>query len=313
MKKRYGLEELTADTILNSFRSSTKRQYQSYLLSFTRFSDKHIWDASPVNLVKFLQSLFESNLGYSALNTARSAISSVHGMFSDSQDLGSHPLVTRFMKGVFTARPSVPCYSETWDPEKVLVYLDRDFSSLGILEISRKLLMMLLLLSGQRLSSISMICTDDISFGNNRMTIFSSSLCKQSRPRFHPAPMVFSTYSAKPNLCIITLMKDYLARTESLRNTERKFLFLTSTPPFRRAKIDTLRNWAKNVMKKAGLESAFAVHSVRGAVTSKCIRKTLPIDTVLKAGGWSTESVFRKHYDLPLMGYSGIDQCILNA
>lgn len=39
-----------------------------------------------------------------------------------------------------------------------------------------------------------------------------------------------------------------------------------------RIDLDTLRNWVKHVMCKAGVESVFSVHSVRGAGTSKCVQ-----------------------------------------
>ena len=43
--------------------------------------------------------LFHEGLAYSALNTARSALSSFLGV-NDTEPVGSHSLVVRFMKGV---------------------------------------------------------------------------------------------------------------------------------------------------------------------------------------------------------------------
>ena len=40
--------------------------------------------------------------------------------------------------------------------------------------------------------------------------------------------------------------------------------------------------------------------------------KTMSIETTLSAGGWSSESTFRKHYDLPVMEYKGIDKALLS-
>jgi len=37
--------------------------------------------------------------------------------------VGNHPLVERFMKGVFALRPSQPRYSAVWDVNQVLTYL----------------------------------------------------------------------------------------------------------------------------------------------------------------------------------------------
>jgi len=56
------------------------------------------------------------------------------------------------MKGVFTLRPALPRYNVTWDVNKVLNYLQKlsPLKSLSLLELSQTLLMLLLLLSGQR-------------------------------------------------------------------------------------------------------------------------------------------------------------------
>ena len=43
--------------------------------------------------------LFHEGLAYSAINTARSALSSFLGV-NDTEPVGSHSLIVRFMKGV---------------------------------------------------------------------------------------------------------------------------------------------------------------------------------------------------------------------
>ena len=66
--------------------------------------------------VNFLAELYEDGSGYSALNTAKSALSTTLDVIkcvTDSESFGTHPLVSRFMKGVFETRPSLPRYGET--------------------------------------------------------------------------------------------------------------------------------------------------------------------------------------------------------
>ena len=50
------------------------------------------------NGVEFLVLLYKSGLGYSAINTARSALSSTL-VLQDGEKLGEHPLVVRCMIG----------------------------------------------------------------------------------------------------------------------------------------------------------------------------------------------------------------------
>ena len=216
-----------------------------------------MFEASAVDLLKFLTMLYDRNLSYSSINLARSAISSVQSLVSGSQ-LGTHPLITRFVKGVFNNRPAVPRYSQTWDPDVVLSCLDVNLSAGTLLQKSRKLVVLLLLLSGQRLATVSKIRLADIEFiSDGRVNIFITSLCKQSRPGFHQAPLVFSSFDARPNLCMVTLLKSFIADTRELRNESCDNLFLTSTLPYRNAKQDTIANWVRFVLKEAGLGSLF--------------------------------------------------------
>ena len=58
-------------------------------------------------VLHFLTELFEANCGYSALNTARSTMSTFI-VLPGNISVGTHPLDTRFMKGVFQSRPTFP-------------------------------------------------------------------------------------------------------------------------------------------------------------------------------------------------------------
>jgi hypothetical protein len=73
--------------------------------------------------INFLGELYEkSNLSYSAMNKARSVLSSV--IFPpEGFTFGNHPLVCRLLKGVFTTRPSLRRYHCVWDVATVLKYL----------------------------------------------------------------------------------------------------------------------------------------------------------------------------------------------
>lgn len=110
---------------MKSWRRSTHKQYGIYINKWFQFIDGKVdrSDKVSVNLViEYLTSLHKSGLSYSALNTARSALSSFVCLDDDS-NLGEHSLVKRFMRGVFNINPSFPRYSSTWDVRQVLDYL----------------------------------------------------------------------------------------------------------------------------------------------------------------------------------------------
>ena len=52
----------------------------------------------------FLHKLYERGLSYSTLNTARSALSSFVTIENTTATVGSHTLVSRFLKGVFNLK-----------------------------------------------------------------------------------------------------------------------------------------------------------------------------------------------------------------
>ena len=61
--------------------------------------------------VKFIGELYDEGIGYSGLNTGRSALSAIITL-SNNISFGYHTSVPRFMKGVYETRPSLPKYQE---------------------------------------------------------------------------------------------------------------------------------------------------------------------------------------------------------
>ena len=120
-----GISQKATSIILQSWRKGTTKQYSSYIKRRTTYWHKKQIDpvsATVPQALDILVELFESGIGYSGINTARSALSSVlkpvNGM-----TFGAQECVKRFLKGVYEARPSNPRYAETWDVSKVLNYL----------------------------------------------------------------------------------------------------------------------------------------------------------------------------------------------
>ena len=109
----HGLSTKANDIIMASWRTGTTKQYDVYLKRWEQFcQSKGIdrLDASVENGIDFLATLFTSGLGYSAINTARSALSSVL-ILPNNITFEAHPLVAHFLKGKFELKPSLPRYS----------------------------------------------------------------------------------------------------------------------------------------------------------------------------------------------------------
>ena len=119
-----GLSREATSILMSSWRTSTQRQYQPYIRKWNAYTtERNVDRISPpaVAVVEFLTELFTSGLGYSALNTARSALSTM--VSCSGVAVGKHPLIIRFLKGVFQLRPALPRNNVVWDTDTVLQYL----------------------------------------------------------------------------------------------------------------------------------------------------------------------------------------------
>ena len=272
----------------------------------------------PIGVVLvFLHDLFSNGktdgtgLSYSALNTARSALSTL--VFVDGIPVGQHPLVKRFMKASFNVRPSLPRNNVTWDVDTVLCYLKSlsPVSSLSKLVLSQKLTMLLALLAGQRGQTIYLLDIVNMTLTDTCVSFRVADLTKTSRPNFHPQPLTFNSYDADPSLCVVKTLQEYLSRTAPLRGDIKK-LFITTTLPHQAVSRDTIRRWTRTIMMAAGIDmTMFSAHSTRSAATSKVATK-LPLKTILATAGWSRPSTFQRFYNKPITSPSFSD-ALLNA
>ena len=121
--------------------------------------------------LEFLHHQYELGLSYSGINTARSALSAII-FLPDGSSFGNHPLVSRFLKGVFESRPLLSRYKQIRDVSLVLNYLKTlsPPEELKLRDITHKTVMLVTLLSGQRcqaghaLTISGMRSTNDSSF-----------------------------------------------------------------------------------------------------------------------------------------------------
>ena len=240
-----------------------------------------------------------SGLGYSAVSTARSAVSAI--AMIDGQPAGQHILVRRFMKSVFNKRPALPRYNTTWDPDVVLAYIKNmgPNKNLSLLQLSKKLTILLLLLSGQRCQTVQHLDITHMTMTRSKVSFRITTLLKTSRPGHHQPDLVFPEYTPDRRLCVITTLKEYLHRTSAIRGDNTKLL-LTTRLPVRPASRATISRWTKSVMCDAGIDmNIFSTHSTRSAATSRAAAH-LPLNTIIRTIGWANTSIFAKFYKKPI-------------
>jgi hypothetical protein len=242
----------------------------------------------------------KTGLGYSAINTARSALSTI--VYVDGKPVGQHPLVCRFLKAVFHERPALPRYGSVWDVNKVLTYL-RTLSpvrNLVLKDLTKKLVMLMGLLSAQRGQTLHLLNVRDMELSFSKAKFTVNELVKQTRPGTHVADLVFTGYAPDRRLCVLTVLKEYLKRTLYLRGAETR-LFISTVKPHKRVSSQTISRWIKAVLAASGVDTTiFRSHSTRAAAVSAAVQGQVPVQVILKAAGWSRESTFAKYYNKPL-------------
>ena len=225
--------------------------------------------------------------------------------------VGSDPGVCRLTKGVFEKKTSLPRSTETWDVDKVLDCLIEwpSLEDIQLKDLTLRTIMLLALLSGQRGQSIHSLLVEDIKFKDTKCIIVYSVL-KQTKAGMHIPPLELDSFQNE-KLCIVSHLKAYIEKTESLR--QGKELFVSYVKPHKHISRDTLSRWIKSILDMAGIDSnIFSAHSTLAASTSAAYNREASIDSILNAAGWSKDSTFKKFYWKLVQKQKSLSQAVLD-
>jgi hypothetical protein len=221
------------------------------------------------------------------------------GIICEGFTVGSHPLVIRFLKGVYNLRPTTSRYCQTWDVSIVLNYLKTlwPVTTITLKQLTLKLAMLIALSIAGRSQSLHLLTIENMRKVSSSVTLFYSDLLKQSRPGVKTPFAELKTFSLDQKLCVVHTLYEYLKRTDTLRG-ENKCLFISYVKPHKPVTKNTISRWLKTVMFRAGIDcNLYKPHSVRSASVSKAKLNSVPIDEILKVAGWSNAKTFGKFYD----------------
>ena len=262
----------------------------------------------------FLTELFDEGKQYSAINTARSALSTIISL-PGQIPFGKHPMVSRFLKGVFQLKPALPRYVATWDVGVVLQYLRKlpNLTDISLKQLTHKLTMMLVLLSGQRTQTLTLLDIKNITVTSSCCIFYINGCLKHTRPGTHQAPLEIPAYPQDTNICIKAVLSKYLEMTKDKRGRETQLL-ISFQKRFKPVTVDTLSRWIKTIMSQAGIDiDRFKPYSGRAASTSAAKATNVPIHTIMAAAGWSRESTFAKFYNKAVTQSGQFGQSILDT
>ena len=140
--------------------------------------------------------------------------------------------------------------------------------------------------------------------------IVYSSVLKQTKAGMHIPPLELDSFQNE-KLCIISHLKAYIQKTESLR--QGKELFVSYVKPHKHISRDTLSRWIKSILDMAGIDSnIFSAHSTLAASTSAAYNREASIDSILNAAGWSKDSTFKKFYWKLVQKQKSLSQAVLD-
>lgn len=260
-------------------------------------------------MLEFLAQNLSRTSSYSSLNTMRSAVSLI-----SQNDIGNHPMIKRFLKGVATLKPPRPRYDYIWDPAPVISRLASiyPYDSCSLSVLTRKLVLLLALATGQRVQTLSLLKISQISL-TDKLIIRISDRIKTSAPG-RPQPFFsFSRFKEQENLCIVHLLESYLAKTSNLRPDTCDSLLISISKPHKAVTAQTISRWIRQGLEECGVDtSIFSAHSTRHASTSRAAHKGVTLDLIKRAAGWTgTSRVFANFYNRPIVNTEEFSNAVL--
>ena len=287
-----------------SLTDSTIKQYTAPLKRWWNFCnnlDRDPYNGNTELILTFLTEWFNEGASYGTLNSARSAISLI-----SLKPLTENATISRFFKGIYKLRPSLPRYSTTWNSEIILKEAAKfePIESLSLRDITEKLIILLAMGTGHRVQSLSLISIDHIKIEQSGIEIKIVDLIKTSRPGAAQPNFFIPFFNNNPKICLSRTISRYLEVTKELRNKYKR-LILNINKPHKPASTQTICRWLKNILKRCNLEK-YSAHSTRHAATSEAFKKGLDLGIIKSTAGWSNESkVFARFYNRPILADRG--------
>lgn len=258
----------------------------------------------------FLSELHENGLGYSAINTARSALSFVLPTY-DKFSFGEHPITVRFLKGIFRKNPPSARYEKVWDTNLILSLVEQwpSNDNLDLRQLTIKTTSLFALCSAQRCQTLSVIKLRDVSITEIGTEITVTHLIKTSAPNRKQPVITFPRLQGSV-LCVTSCLESYIERTQELRTSTNDNLFISLVKPHRNVGSQTIARWLKCVLKEAGIDiNVYKAHSFRHSSVSKAKAMGCNVDIIMQKAAWTKNSLmFAKHYNRPIC--SGNDEFV---
>ena len=197
------VSDTTNSILVASLRESTRKKYNPYQQKWHTYCQENYINPAThniTNVLYFLSNLYDQGLSYGATNSAKSALLQII-LVPAYTELSDH------------SKPPRPKLQFVWDVKIVFSYLEEK----GLINIlpdkilSQKLLILLLLLGGQRMNTVFNF-EEDSMFINMECAIFSpNKVLKHSKPGRKLDQFTYRSFPQK-ELCVVHNLQEYITQ-----------------------------------------------------------------------------------------------------
>ena len=289
-------------------------------------------------VLHFLQSKLDEGKAANTLKVYVAAISACHSDGPDGQ-LGRHPLLSRFMKGVRRLRPVRAPQVPTWDLGLVLSALGQPpfepLDTASLKHLSWKVAFLLAVTSAKRVGELHAL---SVSAECLRMGPGKSSVTLRPNSSFLPKvlsvghvnrPLHLKAYvpplsgedsgDASHVLCPVRALDAYVDRTKAIRSTDQLFVCYGGRVLGQGLSKQRLSHWLVDTISCAyhlagqALPPAVVAHSVRGVATSWAQLRGVPLSSICALANWTSPSTFTRFYRVNVVPENRLEQAVLGV
>ena len=288
-------------------------------------------------LLRYLQTLLDKGLSASTMKVYVAAISSRH-VLVDGRTVGSHPLVSRYLKGVLRLRPPHATRVPSWDLPIVLEALcSPPFEPLEQADIrwlSVKTAFLLAITSAKRVGELHAL---SVARDCLRWTPDGSGVTMWTNPSFLPKrlsafhvnqPVRLTAYTSQPGverlrpdvelLCPIRALRQYVDVTSVFRESDSLFLCYGGHRKGCALSKQRLSHWIVDVILQAYKRKGLPVppvrcHSTRSVSTSWAALKGVPLTDICAAATWASSCTFARFYRVNVAAPHPVATAVLSA
>ena len=242
--ERFSLPREIEEVILAAWKPKTAAKYKSFIDRWKLFcirGSENCYTPSVNSALKLLYYLYKNGCYYFGLSSARSALSTIVHIDGYSK-LSDHPLISKFMKGIYNQHPTLPRYVNIWDINVLWAYFEPlpTDSELTLKCLTEKLTVLLLILSEQRKQILLAIDIDNVKSYEDKLIILSNSSLKHTKPSRPLQAIVYHKVNGNPKLCVVECAKFYIEIRKELVPLEIKQFLVTYGKPHKAVSDDTI-------------------------------------------------------------------------